>query len=54
MRPFDIADVASLETLKARHEALKAKLASGKKVQDARHAAEVDAELREMADKASV
>ena len=54
MRPFDIADVAFLETLKARHEALKAKRASGKKVQDARHAAEVDAELREMADKASV
>jgi hypothetical protein len=52
-RPFETADVAFLETLKARHEALKAKLAAAKRAQDAQHAAEIEAELREMADKAS-
>jgi len=53
MRPFETTDVAFLETLRTRHEALKAKLAAAKRAQDAQHAAEIDAELREMVDKAS-
>jgi hypothetical protein len=53
MKPFETADVAFLETLKARHEALKVKLAAARRAQDAQHAAEIDAELREIVDKAS-
>jgi predicted phage gp36 major capsid-like protein len=53
MRPFETADVAFLETLRTRHEALKAKLAAAKRAQDAEHAAKIAAELREMIDKAS-
>jgi len=54
MRPFETADVAFLETLKARHEALKAELAAAERAADAQHAAKIAAELREMVDKASV
>jgi hypothetical protein len=53
MRPFETADVAFFETLKARHGALKAELAAAERVADARLAAKIAAELQEMADKAS-
>jgi hypothetical protein len=49
MRPFETADVAFFETLKARHEALKAKLAAAERAADAQHAAKIAAELQEMA-----
>lgn len=52
MRPFETADVALIETLKARHETLKAELAAAER-QDAQNAAEIAAELREIAGKAS-
>jgi hypothetical protein len=50
MRPFETADVASIEMLKARYETLKAQLAAAEGAQDAQRAAESTAELREMAD----
>jgi hypothetical protein len=53
MRPFETADVASIEMLKARYETLKVQLAAAEGAQDAQRAAEIAAELREMADKAS-
>ena len=53
MRPFETAEVAFIETLKARHEALKAQLAAAERAQDAQHVAKIAAELREMADNAS-
>jgi hypothetical protein len=49
MRPFEPADVAVIEALKARHETLKAQFAAA----EAQDAAEIAAELRETADKAS-
>jgi len=52
MKPFDTADVAFFETLKARHEALKAELATAERAADAQLAAKIAAELQEMADKA--
>jgi hypothetical protein len=51
MRPFETADVVSIETLKARHEALKAKLVAAERAQDAQLAAKIAAELQEMTDK---
>jgi hypothetical protein len=53
MRPFEAADVAFVETLKARHETLKVQLAAVERAQDAQHAAKITAELQEIADKAS-
>ena len=53
MRPFATADVAFIETLRARHEALKARLAAAERAQDAQHAEKIAAEMQEMADKAS-
>src|SRR5580704_4238270 len=53
MRPFETADVAFLETLKARQETLKAEFTAAERAQDAEHAAKITTELREMADKAS-
>ena len=53
MGPFEAADVAFIETLKARHETLKVQLAAAERAQDAQHAGEIAAEMREMADKAS-
>jgi hypothetical protein len=53
MRPFGTADVAFLETLKARQETLKAEFTAAERAQDAQHAAKIAAELQEMADKAS-
>jgi hypothetical protein len=53
MRPFETADVAFFETLKARHEALKAQLAAAERAADAQHAVKIAAELQEMGDKAS-
>ena len=53
MRPLETADVAFLETLRTGHGALKAKLAAARRAQDAQRAAEIDAELREMVDKAA-
>jgi hypothetical protein len=53
MRPFETADVAFFETLKARHEALKAELAAAERAADAQLAAKIAAELQEMADNAS-
>jgi len=54
-RPIQTADVAAvdafIETLKARHAALKAQLTAAERVQDAQRAAEIAAE-REKADKA--
>jgi hypothetical protein len=35
MGPFEAADVAFVETLKARHEALKVQLAAAERAQDA-------------------
>ena len=52
MRPFETADVASIEMLKARYETLKAQLAAAEGAQDAQRAAAIAAELQEMADKA--
>ena len=49
--PFEAADVAFIETLKARHETLK--VAAVERPQDAQHAAKITAELQEIADKAS-
>jgi hypothetical protein len=54
MGPFEADDVAFIETLKARHEALKVQIAAAESAQDAQHAAELAAEVQEMADKASV
>ena len=48
MRPFETADVAFIETLKARCETLKAQLAAAERAQDAQHAAKIAAELQEM------
>jgi hypothetical protein len=53
MRPFETADVAFLETLKARQETLKAEFTAAERAQDAEHAAKIATELQEMADKAS-
>ena len=53
MGPFEAADVAFIETLKARHETLKVQLAGVERAQDAQHAAKITAELQEIADKAS-
>lgn len=53
MGPFEAADVAFIETLKARHETLKVQLAAVERAQDAQHAAKITAELQEIADKAS-
>jgi hypothetical protein len=53
MGPFEAADVAFIETLKARHEALKVQLAAAERTQDAQHAAKITAEVQEIADKAS-
>ncbi len=53
MRPFETADVAFIETIKARHEILKVQLAAAERAQDAQHAAKIAAELQEMTDKAS-
>jgi hypothetical protein len=53
MRPFETADVAFIETLKARQEILKVQLAAAERAQDAQHAAKIAAELQEMTDKAS-
>jgi F0F1-type ATP synthase membrane subunit b/b' len=54
MKPFEPADIVFIEMLKARHESLKAQLAAAKRApQDAQHAAEIAAELREMVDKAT-
>jgi hypothetical protein len=53
MGPFEAADVAFIETLKARHETLKVQLAAAERAQDAQHAAKIAAELQAMADKAA-
>ena len=53
MRPFETADVAFIETLKARYETLKVRFAAAERAQDAQHAAKIAAELQEMTDKAS-
>ena len=53
MGPFEAADVAFIETLKARHETLKVQLAAVERAQDAQHAAKITAELKEISDKAS-
>ena len=53
MRPFETADVASIEMLKARYEIMKGQLATAEEAQDAQRAAAIAAELRELADKAS-
>jgi hypothetical protein len=53
MRPFETADVAFIETIKARHEILKVQLAAAERAQDAQHDAKITAELQEMTDKAS-
>jgi hypothetical protein len=53
MRPFETADVASIEMLKARYETLKGQLAAAEGAQDVQRAVEMAAEMREMADKAS-
>jgi hypothetical protein len=53
MGPFEAADVAFIEALKARHETLKVQLAAVERAQDAQHAAKITAELQEIADKAS-
>ena len=53
MWPFETADVASIEMLKARYETLKAQLAAAEGAQDAQRAAAIAAELQEMVDKAS-
>ena len=50
MGPFEAADVAFIETLKARHETLKVQLAAVERAQDAQHAAKITAELQEIAD----
>ncbi len=50
MRPFETADVVFIETLKAKHATVKARLAAAE-AQDAQHAEEIAAE-REKADKA--
>ena len=39
MGPFEAADVAFIEILKARHETLKVQLAAVERAQDAQHAA---------------
>lgn len=52
-RPFEAAHVAFFETLKARHEALKAEFAAAERAQDVERAAEIAAELQEVTDKAS-
>ena len=53
MRPFETADVASFEMLKARYETMKAQLVAAEEAQDVQRAAAIAAELREVADKAS-
>ena len=53
MGPFEAADVVFVETLKARHKALKVQLAAAERAQDAQHAAKIAAEVEEIADKAS-
>jgi hypothetical protein len=51
MRPFEIADIVLIETLKARHANMKAQLAAAERAEDGQNAAEIAAEL-EKADKA--
>ncbi len=53
MGPFEAADVAFIETLKAKHETLKVQIAAARGLQDAQHAAKIAAELQEMTDKAT-
>jgi hypothetical protein len=50
MRP---ADIVLIETLKARHAGMKAQFAAAERAQDVQRAAEIDAELRKMIDKAT-
>ena len=52
MGSFETADVAFVETLKARQDTLKAELCA-ERGRDAQHAANIAAELQEIADKAS-
>jgi hypothetical protein len=48
MRPFETADVASVEILKARYETNKAQLATAEEAQDAQRAAAIATELRDL------
>jgi hypothetical protein len=51
-KPFEPADVFSIETLRARCASLKAKFATAERAQDVQDAAE-NAELQKMIDKAT-
>jgi hypothetical protein len=53
MGSFETADVAFIETLKARQDTLKAELCAAERGRDAQHAANIATELQEIADKAS-
>jgi hypothetical protein len=53
MGPFETADVAFVETLMARHDTLKAEICAAERGRDAQRAANIAAELQEIADKAS-
>ena len=48
MRPFETADVASIEMLKARYEIMKGQLATAEEAQDAQRAAAIATELRDL------
>jgi len=48
MRPFETADVAFLETLKARQETLKTELTAAERAQDAQHTAKIAVDVRRM------
>jgi hypothetical protein len=52
-KPFEPANVVFIETLRARNASLKAQFANAEGAQDAQHAAEIDAELSKMVDKAT-
>jgi hypothetical protein len=53
MGPFEATNIVFIETLKARHETLKVKLAVAERARDAELAAKIAVELHEIADKAS-
>jgi hypothetical protein len=52
-KPFEPADVVFIETLRARNASLKAQFATAHRTQDIQDAAEIDAELQLMIDKAT-
>ena len=53
-KPFEPADVVFIETLRVRNASLRAQFNAAERTQDVQHAAEINAELQKMIDKAKI